>query len=118
LKVALIERYDTIGGVCLNVGCIPSKALLHVGQVIDSAAQLGEHGVSFGEPDIDLDKLRGFKDSVVKKLTGGLAGMARKRKVEIVQGVGTFSGDHELTVEHDGDRRTIDFNQCIIAAGS
>ncbi len=118
LKVVLIERYDSIGGVCLNVGCIPSKALLHVGQVIDSAAHLGEHGVSFGEPDIDLDKLRGFKDSVVKKLTGGLAGMAKKRKVEIVQGVGTFSGSHELTVEHDGDKRTIDFNQCIIAAGS
>ncbi|RFF30702.1 dihydrolipoyl dehydrogenase [Wenzhouxiangella sediminis] len=118
LKVALIERYDSIGGVCLNVGCIPSKALLHVGQVIDSAAHLGEHGVSFGEPDIDIDKLRGFKDSVVEKLTGGLAGMARKRKVEIVQGMGQFSGEHELVVEHEGSERTVGFNQCIIAAGS
>ncbi|MDZ7791751.1 MAG: dihydrolipoyl dehydrogenase [Xanthomonadales bacterium] len=118
LKVALIERYDVIGGVCLNVGCIPSKALLHVGQVIDSAAHLGEHGVSFGEPDIDLDKLRDFKDGVVGKLTGGLAGMAKKRKVEIIQGTGQFSGEHELVVEHEGKERTVDFNQCIIAAGS
>ncbi|NBD94872.1 MAG: dihydrolipoyl dehydrogenase [Gammaproteobacteria bacterium] len=118
LKVALVERYDSIGGVCLNVGCIPSKALLHVGQVIDSAAHLGEHGVSFGEPDIDLDKLREFKDSVVGKLTGGLAGMAKKRKVEIVQGMGQFSGEHELVVEHAGEERKVGFNQCIIAAGS
>ncbi|MEE4302675.1 MAG: dihydrolipoyl dehydrogenase [Wenzhouxiangella sp.] len=118
LKVALIERYDSIGGVCLNVGCIPSKALLHVGQVIDSAAHLGEHGVSFGEPDIDIDKLRGFKDSVVEKLTGGLAGMAKKRRVEIVQGMGQFSGEHELVVEHEGEERSVGFNQCIIAAGS
>jgi len=118
LKVALIERYGAIGGVCLNVGCIPSKALLHVGQVIDSAAHLGEHGVSFGKPDIDLDKLRDFKDSVVGKLTGGLAGMAKKRKVEIVRGMGQFSGQHEIVVEHDGEERTIDFRQCIIAAGS
>ncbi|QKK03816.1 MAG: dihydrolipoyl dehydrogenase [Pseudomonadota bacterium] len=118
LKVALIERYGAIGGVCLNVGCIPSKALLHVGQVIDSAAHLGEHGVSFGKPGIDLDKLRDFKDSVVGKLTGGLAGMAKKRKVEIVRGMGQFSGQHEIVVEHDGEERTIDFRQCIIAAGS
>jgi len=118
LKVALIERYDSIGGVCLNVGCIPSKALLHVGQVIDSAAHLGEHGVSFGEPEIDLDKLRDFKDGVVGKLTGGLAGMAKKRKVEIIQGTGQFSGEHELVVEHEGKEKTVDFNQCIIAAGS
>jgi dihydrolipoamide dehydrogenase len=118
LKVALIERYDSIGGVCLNVGCIPSKALLHVGQVIDSAAHLGDHGVSFGEPEIDLDKLRDFKDSVVGKLTGGLAGMAKKRKVEIIQGTAQFDDEHTLSVEHDGERRSVDFNQCIIAAGS
>jgi len=118
LKVALIERYDSIGGVCLNVGCIPSKALLHVGQVIDSAAHLADHGVAFGEPDIDLDKLRGFKDSVVGKLTGGLAGMAKKRKVEIIRGMGQFSSEHELVVEHEGQERTVGFNQCIIAAGS
>ncbi|WP_376694938.1 dihydrolipoyl dehydrogenase [Wenzhouxiangella sp. EGI_FJ10305] len=118
LKVALIERYNSIGGVCLNVGCIPSKALLHVGQVIDSAALLADHGVSFGKPDIDIDKLREFKNDVVGKLTGGLAGMAKKRKVEIIQGMGQFSGEHELAVEHDGEERTVSFNQCIIAAGS
>jgi dihydrolipoamide dehydrogenase len=118
LKVALIERYDSIGGVCLNVGCIPSKALLHVGQVIDAAEHLGEHGVKFGQPELDIDKLREFKDSVVDKLTGGLAGMAKKRKVEVIQGMAQFSGDHELAVEHEGKDRTISFNQCIIAAGS
>ncbi len=118
LKVALIERYATLGGVCLNVGCIPSKALLHVGQVIDSAAHLDAHGVSFGTPDIDLDRLRGFKDSVVKKLTDGLAGMAKKRSVEVIQGNASFSAEHELSVAHDGDTRTVSFNQCIIATGS
>jgi len=118
LKVALIERYETIGGVCLNVGCIPSKALLHVGQVIDAAEHLGEHGVSFGKPELDIDKLREFKDSVVGKLTGGLAGMAKKRKVEVIQGMGQFSGEHELAIEHDGKEQTVSFNQCIIAAGS
>jgi len=118
LKVALIERYESIGGVCLNVGCIPSKALLHVGQVIDSAARLGDHGVAFGEPRIDLGKLRGFKESVVGKLTGGLAGMAKKRKVEIIRGSAKFGGPNELTVEHDGEQRKVGFNQCIIAAGS
>ncbi|NBD94911.1 MAG: dihydrolipoyl dehydrogenase [Gammaproteobacteria bacterium] len=118
LKVALIERYAAIGGVCLNVGCIPSKALLHVGQVIDSAARLGHHGVSFGEPEIDLDKLRDFKESVVGKLTGGLAGMAKKRGVEVFRGTGQFSGEHELVVEHDGEERSVSFGQCIIAAGS
>jgi dihydrolipoamide dehydrogenase len=94
LRVALIERYPVLGGVCLNVGCIPSKALLHAGRVIDEAAAMEEHGVSFGEPRIDLDKLRGFKDQVVGKLTGGLAGMAKKRKVEFIQGVAAFTGPH------------------------
>jgi len=92
LRVALIERYPALGGVCLNVGCIPSKALLHAGRVIEEAAAMEEHGVSFGEPRIDLDKLRGFKDQVVGKLTGGLAGMAKKRKVEFIQGVAAFTG--------------------------
>lgn len=118
LKVALIERYDALGGVCLNVGCIPSKALLHVGQVIDSAAHLAEHGVSFGEPEIELDKLREFKQATVDKLTGGLAGMAKKRKVETITGRGAFTSAHEITVEHDGESRTVSFAQCIIAAGS
>ncbi|MBY6204079.1 dihydrolipoyl dehydrogenase [Halomonas denitrificans] len=118
LKVALIERYESLGGVCLNVGCIPSKALLHVGQVIDSAAHLAEHGVSFGEPEIELDKLRNFKQATVDKLTGGLAGMAKKRKVEVITGRGAFTSSHEIAVEHDGESRTVSFAQCIIAAGS
>ncbi|PKL94681.1 MAG: dihydrolipoyl dehydrogenase [Gammaproteobacteria bacterium HGW-Gammaproteobacteria-8] len=118
LKVALIERYESLGGVCLNVGCIPSKALLHVGQVIDSAAHLAEHGIAFGKPEIDLDKLRGFKQAAVDKLTGGLAGMANKRKVEVITGTAGFSGSHEITVERGGESRTVSFAQCIIAAGS
>ena len=118
LKVALIERYESLGGVCLNVGCIPSKALLHVGQVIDSAAHLAEHGVSFGEPKIELEPLRKFKNDTVGKLTGGLAGMAKKRKVEVITGTGKFTGAHQIAVEHEGDTRTVSFGQCIIAAGS
>jgi len=118
LKVALVERHESLGGVCLNVGCIPSKALLHVGQVIDSAAHLADHGVRFGAPEIDLDSLRKFKNDTVGKLTGGLAGMAKKRKVEVVTGTGEFSGAHEITVERDGESRTVSFGQCIIAAGS
>ncbi|MEX2498229.1 MAG: dihydrolipoyl dehydrogenase [Wenzhouxiangellaceae bacterium] len=118
LKVALIERYDSLGGVCLNVGCIPSKALLHVGQVIDSAAHLAEHGVSFGEPKIELDALRAFKNDAVEKLTGGLANMAKKRKVEVIAGTGKFSGAHELAVENGDDNRKVTFAKCIIAAGS
>jgi dihydrolipoamide dehydrogenase len=118
LKVALIERYESLGGVCLNVGCIPSKALLHVGQVIDSAAHLAEHGVSFGEPKIELEPLRKFKNDTVGKLTGGLAGMAKKRKVEVITGTGKFTGAHQIAVEHEGDTRTVSFGKCIIAAGS
>ena len=118
LKVALIERYPALGGVCLNVGCIPSKALLHVGQVIDSAAHLGTHGVRFGEPEIDLDALRDYKNEVVGKLTGGLAGMAKKRKVEVIQGSGRFVDPHTLAVEHQDESRRISFAQCVIAAGS
>ncbi|MEN1728063.1 MAG: dihydrolipoyl dehydrogenase [Pseudomonadota bacterium] len=118
LKVALIERYPDLGGVCLNVGCIPSKALLHVGQIIDAADHLGSHGVKFGAPEIDLDALRGYKDSVVKKLTGGLGGMAGKRKVEVIQGWAEFTSAHALTVEHEGETRAVSFSQCIIAAGS
>jgi len=118
LKVALVERYDALGGVCLNVGCIPSKALLHVGQVIDSAAQMAAHGVKFATPEIDLEALRGFKNSAVDKLTGGLANMARKRRVEVISGTGRFSGAHELAVEGSEDARTVTFGKCIVAAGS
>jgi dihydrolipoamide dehydrogenase len=118
LKVALIERYESLGGVCLNVGCIPSKALLHVGQVIDSAAQMAEHGVQFGEPKIDLGALRAYKQGAVEKLTGGLAGMAKKRGVEVVTGTGAFRGPHEIEVAGDGRTRAVSFAKCIIAAGS
>jgi len=118
LKVALIERYESLGGVCLNVGCIPSKALLHVGQVIDSAAAMADHGVRFGEPKIELDALRDFKNGAVEKLTGGLANMAKKRKVEVVTGNGKFNGAHELAVDDGDDTRKVTFAKCIVAAGS
>ncbi|MFF7056968.1 dihydrolipoyl dehydrogenase [Achromobacter spanius] len=119
LSVVLVERYATLGGVCLNVGCIPSKALLHNAAVIDEARELAAHGISFGEPKIDLDKLRGYKDSVVAKLTGGLAGMAKARKVTVVTGVGEFADPYHLTVTSaDGKSHTLRFKQAIIAAGS
>ena len=118
LRVALIERYDALGGVCLNVGYIPSKALLHTAAVIDQAAALADHGVSFGEPQIDLDRLRAFKDGVVGKLTGGLAGMAKQRKVDVVQGTAEFSGPHELLVKQASGERRIGFANAIIAVGS
>ncbi len=86
MKTVLVERYATLGGVCLNVGCIPSKALLHIAAVMDETKTLAEHGIAFGAPKVDLDKLRGWKDKVVGKLTGGLAGMAKARKVEVVRG--------------------------------
>jgi dihydrolipoamide dehydrogenase len=118
LKVALIERYPDLGGVCLNVGCIPSKALLHVGQIIDAADHLGAHGVKFGQPEIDLDALREYKNDVVGKLTGGLAGMAKKRSVEVIQGYGRFADSHTIAVDVEGENRRVSFAQCIIAAGS
>ncbi len=119
LSVVLVERYATLGGVCLNVGCIPSKALLHNAAIIDEARELAAHGISFGEPKIDLDKLRGYKDSVVAKLTGGLAGMARARKVTVVTGVGEFADANHLAVKGaDGKSQTLRFKQAIIAAGS
>ena len=119
LSVVLVERYATLGGVCLNVGCIPSKALLHNAAIIDEARELAAHGISFGEPKIDLDKLRGYKDSVVAKLTGGLAGMAKARKVTVVTGVGEFADANHLTVKGaDGKTQTLRFKQAIIAAGS
>ncbi len=118
VDTVLIERYDTLGGVCLNVGCIPSKALLHAAAVIDEAAAMAAHGVSFGKPKIELDKLREFKDGVVGKLTGGLASMARQRKLRTVQGVGEFISPHELEVQTKDGVKLIRFEQAIIAAGS
>jgi len=126
LRVVLVERYATLGGVCLNVGCIPSKALLHVAAVIDEAAHFTELGVSFGRPAIDLERLRAHKDKVVGKLTGGLAMMARARKVEVLRGLGGFVDPHHLAVEltggpgqtRTGERRLVRFAQAIIAVGS
>lgn len=114
MRTVLVERYPTLGGVCLNVGCIPSKALLHTAAVMDGARGLAAHGISFGEPKLDLGKLRAFKDKVVGKLTGGLAGMAKMRKVTVVQGVGTFLDRNRMQV----DGKTIRFTSAIIAAGS
>jgi dihydrolipoamide dehydrogenase len=118
LNVVLVEKYSTLGGVCLNVGCIPSKALLHSSKVIDEAAHMAANGVSFGKPTIDIDKLRGYKDGVVSKLTTGLAGMAKLRKVEVVKGYGKFSGANSIVVETDDGNLNINFEHCIIAAGS
>jgi len=119
LNTVLVERYNTLGGVCLNVGCIPSKALLHNAAIIDGARALAAHGVSFGEPRIDLDKLRAYKDGVIAKLTGGLAGMARARKVKVLNGVGEFADPYHLSVTGaDGKRQTIRFKNAIVAAGS
>jgi dihydrolipoamide dehydrogenase len=119
LKTVLVERYPVLGGVCLNVGCIPSKALLHTAAVMDAAKALADHGVSFGAPQLDLAKLRGFKDKVVGKLTGGLAAMAKMRKVTVVTGVGSFEDPHHLAVAGgEGKKATIKFNAAIIAAGS
>jgi dihydrolipoamide dehydrogenase len=118
-QVVLIERYPDIGGVCLNVGCIPSKALLHTAQVINEAAEFHDIGVGFNTPEIDLDKLRAHKNAVVGKLTGGLKGLARQRKVRIVQGYGRFTSPHTIEVEAaDGGRTVIGFQYCIIAVGS
>ena len=119
LKVTLIERYQTLGGVCLNVGCIPSKALLHVCEVIEEAHSIANSGIQFDAPKISVDNLRQHKESVVKKLTGGLAGMAKGRKVNVVRGVAKFASTHSVTVTDDsGATQTIPFKQCIIAAGS
>ena len=118
LKVALIERYSKLGGVCLNVGCIPSKALLHAAAVIDEAESMADHGVVFGAPEIDLDKLRGWKEKVVGQLTGGLASMSKQRGVTIIQGRGMFSNAHEMTIETADGNREVSFARAIIAAGS
>jgi dihydrolipoamide dehydrogenase len=114
LKTALIERYDRLGGVCLNVGCIPSKALLHAARVVAEASEMAEHGIKFGKPKVDVDALRSWKESVVGKLTGGLGGLAKQRKVEVIHGVAALTGPNTVSV---GDR-TVTFEHCIIAAGS
>jgi dihydrolipoamide dehydrogenase len=114
LKTILIERYDTLGGVCLNVGCIPSKALLHAARVVAEAEEMSSHGLAFGKPKVDVGELLAWKQAVVDKLTGGVEGLARRREVEVVHGVARFSGPNALTV---GDR-TISFENCIIATGS
>jgi len=119
-KVVLIERYSTLGGVCLNVGCIPSKALLHTAKVITDAEETAEHGVTFGAPKIDLEKIRHWKaNDVVGKLTLGLGAMAKQRQVTVIQGVGEFTSSHQIKVtKADGQIETIGFEHCIIAAGS
>ncbi|MFK3847615.1 dihydrolipoyl dehydrogenase [Stenotrophomonas sp. NPDC078853] len=119
LDTVIVERYASLGGVCLNVGCIPSKALLHAAAVIDEVAHAGDFGVEFGAPKITLDKLRQYKEKVVGQLTKGLAGMAKQRKVRSVQGVGRFVSANELEITaEDGSTQLLRFQQCIIAAGS
>jgi dihydrolipoamide dehydrogenase len=119
MKTVLVERYPTLGGVCLNVGCIPSKALLHTASVMDEVKLLGHHGIKYAAPEVDVDALRGFKDGVVRKLTGGLAGMAKARKVEVVTGVGSFLDPHHLeVVASGGGKKVVKFAKAIIAAGS
>jgi dihydrolipoamide dehydrogenase len=118
LKTVLVERYPALGGVCLNVGCIPSKALLHTAAIMDGAKALASHGIAYGAPTVDLAKLRAFKGKVVSKLTNGLAGMAKLRKVTVVQGVGSFADPHHLAVETKEGRKTVRFASAIIAAGS
>lgn len=118
-QVVIVERYPVIGGVCLNVGCIPSKALLHMSVILNETKDMGAHGIEFGAPKIDLDKIRAYKDGVISKLTGGLAALAKQRKVEIVTGEGKFSSANTVTVTAaDGSQQTIAFEQAVIAAGS
>jgi dihydrolipoamide dehydrogenase len=117
-KVVLVERYDSLGGVCLNVGCIPSKALLHIAKVVDETHEMADQGVSFAKPKLDSKKIVAWKNSVVGKLTGGLKILAKQRKVEVVTGVGKFSGTHQVTVQGKDGTTTIDFENAIIAVGS
>ena len=118
LRTVLVERYPTLGGVCLNVGCIPSKALLHTAAVIDGAAEMAAHGVEFGPPSIDLAKLAGWKNRVVARLTRGLAGLAKQRKVQVVQGEGAFVSPHRLSVATPDGTTEVGFERAIVAAGS
>jgi len=118
LDVVLVEKHSTLGGVCLNVGCIPSKALLHSAKVIDEAKSMEKHGVSFGEPSIDIDKIRSYKDGVVGQLTKGLAGMAKMRKVKVMQGTASFTSSSSVDVKTADGAQKVNFENCIIAAGS
>ncbi|QEH08570.1 dihydrolipoyl dehydrogenase [Histophilus somni] len=118
LETVIVERFSTLGGVCLNVGCIPSKALLHVAKVIEEAKSLSAHGIVFGEPTTDIDKIRGWKEKVINQLTSGLAGMAKQRKVQVVNGYGKFSGPNAIIVAGDEGETKITFDNAIIAAGS
>ncbi len=118
LRTVLIERYPALGGVCLNVGCIPSKALLHTAQIIEEAKTMGAMGVTFAAPEIDLDKMRAGKTKVVKKLTSGLSGMAKQRQVEVVQGTGRFETPNRIGVDSREGKVAVSFDQCIIAVGS
>ncbi len=118
LEVTLVERWPTLGGVCLNVGCIPSKALLHAARVIEEAHEMGAHGIAFGEPKIDTAKLVAWKSKVVGQLTGGLTTLAKQRKVRVVRGTARFASPKQLEIDVDGGRELLDFDQCIIAAGS
>jgi dihydrolipoamide dehydrogenase len=117
-QVVLIEKFASLGGVCLNVGCIPSKALLHVAKVITEAEEVSHHGVTFSKPKIDIDIIRSWKESVIAKLTGGLGGLAKQRKVQVVQGTAKFSSANSLIVETKEGKKTISFDNAIIAAGS
>ncbi|ESQ13930.1 MAG: dihydrolipoyl dehydrogenase [Thiohalocapsa sp. PB-PSB1] len=118
LRVILIERYPALGGVCLNVGCIPSKALLHAAAIIEEAKTMGSMGVTFAPPQIDLDKMRAGKNKVVKKLTGGLAALAKQRKVEVIQGVGRLEAPNRIGVDAADGKVSVNFDHCIIACGS
>ncbi len=117
-KVVLVEKYSVLGGVCLNVGCIPSKALLHVAQIVHEADAFESHGVSFGKPDFDLDKIREWKESITNSLTGGLTKLAKQRKVTVVQGYGKFTSANAISVETESGTQSISFDQAIVAAGS
>lgn len=117
-QVILIEKFSTIGGVCLNVGCIPSKALLHTAEVINEAAEMADHGIDFGKPKIDIEKLAGFKNKIIKQLTGGLTALAKQRKVQIVTGYGKFTSANTIEVSHEGNSQSISFDNAVIAAGS
>ncbi|CAM3084467.1 lipoamide dehydrogenase, E3 component is part of three enzyme complexes [Legionella steigerwaltii] len=117
-KVVLVERYDSLGGVCLNVGCIPSKALLHIAKVVEEAHEMSDQGVSFGKPKLDNKKIVAWKNSVVSKLTGGLKALSKQRKVEVVTGVGKFSGSHQITVATKDGSVDVEFENAIIAVGS
>ncbi|HUQ29809.1 MAG TPA: dihydrolipoyl dehydrogenase [Usitatibacter sp.] len=117
-KVVLVERYPSLGGVCLNVGCIPSKALLHAARVIADAEEMAQFGVEFGHPKTNIDKLRAWKDSVVAKLTKGLAGLAKARKVTVLEGKGAFASPHSIEVQGKDGKKVVSFDHCIIAAGS